>query len=133
MSYTIQLTALLARGTEETQDKLLGFPRRDTFTVAPGFTARRVPTVQQTWDGVGPTPLGWSSYRNSSHRHPSLVQFATPLDAECPAAMANGRRNRLNISEQTKMTADLAAAVVQLPGDWFPTAQAAKVDEGGRQ
>jgi hypothetical protein len=133
MSYTIQATTLLARGTEETQDKLLGLPRRDVFTVAPGFAARRVPVIQPTWDGQGAVPLGWSSYRGSSRRHPTLTQFATPLDAECPAAMANGRRSRLNASEQTKMTADLAAAVAQLPGDWFPAgAQATKADDGGR-
>lgn len=132
MSFTIQATSLLARGTEETQDKLLGFPRRDTFTVAPGFAARRVPVIQQTWDGTGPVPLGWSSYRGSSKQHPTLAQFATPLDAECPAAMANGRRNNLTALEQTKMTADLAAAVVSLPGDWFPNVaeQAAKADTG---
>jgi uncharacterized membrane protein YgcG len=63
MSYTIQATTLLARGTEETQDKLLDLPRRDVFTVAPGFAARRVPAIQPTWDGQGAVPLGWSSYR----------------------------------------------------------------------
>lgn len=127
MTYLIQLTALLAGSTEANQDKLLGYPLRGV-QVGGGV---HVP-MPATWDGNGPVPLGWSSYRGSSKQHPTLTQFATPLDAECPAAMANGRRNRLTALEQTKMSADLAAAVVSLPGDWFPNVaeQAAKADTG---
>lgn len=129
MTYLIQLTALLAGSTEANQDKLLGYPLRGV-QVGGGV---HVP-MPATWDGNGPVPLGWSSYRGSSQQHPSLVQFATPLDAECQAAMGNGRRARLNALEQTKMSADLAAAVVSLPADWFPTrAQATKpLESGGR-
>ena len=133
MSYTIQGTAILARSTEENQDKLLGFPRRDTFTVAPGEVAQRVPVVQQAWDGTGPTPLGWSSYRNSSLQHPTLPQYATPIDPESTPAMANGRRFNLNASEQAKMTADIAAAVAQLPGDWFPVGAQETAETGVRK
>lgn len=128
MTFVVQSTSLLARGTEEAQDKLLGYPLRGTPAGQPAIIQ-----VAATWDGQGAPPPGWSSYRGSSRQHPTLTQFATPLDEQCPAAMANGRRSRLSALEQTKMAADLAAAVVSLPGDWLPGLPAqTKADEGGR-
>ena len=124
MPYVVQLTSLLARGTEDAQDKLLEYPRRGVMA-----DGQPNPKIPATWDGTGPVPFGWSSYKGCSRQHPTLAQFATVLDPECTAAMANGRRARLNATEQTKMTADLAAAVASLPGDWFPAgaqAQGAK-------
>ena len=85
------------------------------------------------WDGQGLPPPGWCSHVGSSVQHPTLAQWAVPIDPECPAAMANGRRSRLSALEQTKMAADLAAAVVSLPVDWTAAAlPAAKEETGGR-
>ncbi len=128
MAYVVQVTALLAAATEANQDKLLGYPLAGVHVGG----GRHV-DMPASWDGNGAVPIGWTSYKGSSRQHPTLAQWATPLDPECTAAMGNGRRARLNASEQTKMTADLATSVVSLPSDWFPAgAQAAKADEGGR-
>jgi hypothetical protein len=115
MPFIVQATSLLAVGTEVAQDKLLGYPQAGVHVGGGRHVA-----MPATWDGNGAVPIGWTSYKGSSRQHPTLPQYATPLDNECPAAMANGRRARLNGSEQAKMTADLAAAVPNLPGDWFP-------------
>lgn len=126
MTYVLQ-TEALARETERNQDKLLQYPKKGT-RVGGG---KHVP-MPDTWDGIGPVPPGWTSYLGSSVKHPTLPTWSTPIEPEVTAAMANGRRARLTALEQTKMTADLAAAVVSLPGDWFPNVaeQAAKADTG---
>lgn len=113
MSDRVQGTRQLATETELNQDKLLGYPRAGTPAGQPA-----VIQVPAAWDGTGAPPPGWSTYKGSSRQHPTLVQFATPLDSEAPAAMANGRRTRLTAAEQTKMATDIAAAIPQLPGDW---------------
>jgi hypothetical protein len=128
MSYSIAALLASATATEDNQDKLLGYP-------LPGIHVGggRHVDMPATWDRSGAVPIGWTSYKGSSRQHPTLLQFATPIDPDATNAMANGRRSRLTASEQTKMTADLAAAVVSLPSDWFPVgAQAAKADDGGR-
>lgn len=128
MPFVVQVTSLLAAATEANQDKLLGYPLAGVHVGG----GRHV-DMPPTWDGSGAVPIGWTSYKGSSRQHPTLAQFATPVDDECAAAMGNGRRARLNAGEQTKMSADLVAAIVSLPSDWFPAgAQAAKGDEGGR-
>jgi hypothetical protein len=127
MAYIVQGTLLLAQGTEQNQDKLLGYPLAGVHVGG----GRHVP-MPPTWDGNGAVPIGWTSYRGSSRQHPTLPQYATPLDPDAPNAMANGRRARLNTAEQAKMTADLAGAVPQLPGDWFPAGAQAVAAEGGR-
>lgn len=128
MAFVVQLTALLAANTEGTQDKLLGYPVAGVHVGG----GRHV-DMPASWDGSGAVPPGWTSYKGSSRQHPTLSQWATPLDPDAPAAMGNGRRSRLNVSEQAKMTADLAAAVASLPSDWLPVgAQAAKGEEEGR-
>jgi hypothetical protein len=129
MSYVLQATEALARESELNLDKLLAYPKRGTH-VGGGL---HVP-MPASWDGIGAVPIGWTSYRGASRRHPTLTTWSTPIETDASAAMQNGRRLRLNASEQAKMAADLAAAVVSLPGDWFPNAQAAPVDaKGGRQ
>jgi hypothetical protein len=120
-------TRLEAEAVETIEDKLLGYPLAGVHVGGGRHVA-----MPATWDGSGAVPIGWTSYKGSSRQHPTLAQFATPIDPECPAAMGNGRRARLNASEQAKMTADLAAAVAQLPGDWFPAGAQAKPQEGGR-
>lgn len=115
MSFAIQLTALLASGTEATQDRLLGYPKAGIPAGQPAIIQ-----VTATWDGQGAPSPGWSTYKGSSRQHPTLTQFATPIDLDASAAMGNGRRARLSALEQTKMAADLASAVVSLPGDWLP-------------
>ena len=128
MSFAVQLTALLASGTEVVQDRLLGYPLRGT-PVTGGIHG----PIPETWDGNGAVPPGWSSYRGSSRKHPTLSQWATPVDPDATAAMANGRRARLTAQEQTKMAADLAAAT-DLTADWFPAQLPVGVDDskGGR-
>jgi hypothetical protein len=122
MPFIVQLTSLLAAATEANQDKLLGYPLAGVHVGG----GRHV-DMPATWDGTGAVPPGWTSYKGSSRQHPTLAQWATPIDPDAPAAMANGRRARLNASEQAKMTADLAAAVASLPSDWLPAgAQAAQ-------
>ena len=127
MPYIVQATSLLAAATEVTQDKLLGYPLAGVHVGG----GRHV-DMPASWDGNGAVPIGWTSYKGSSRQHPTLPQWATTLDPDAPAAMANGRRNRLNASEQTKMTADLAAAVPTLPGDWLPGASETLKAEGVR-
>lgn len=125
MSFTVQLTRAEAQVTEQNQDKLLGYPLRGTHVGG----GRHV-DMPASWDLTGPTPIGWSSYRGTSRQHPTLSQFATRMDPEAPAAMGNGRRTRLTAQEQTRMAADLAAAVPQLPVDWGTSAQIADGSEG---
>jgi hypothetical protein len=121
-------TRLEAEAVETIEDKLLGYPLAGVHVGGGRHVA-----MPATWDGSGSVPIGWTSYKGSSRQHPTLAQFATPLDPECPAAMGNGRRSRLSAAEQSKMSADLAAAVPTLPSDWFPAgAQATKADDGGR-
>lgn len=115
MAYIIQASVLLATTTEANQDKLLGYPLAGLHVGG----GRHV-SMPPTWDGNGAVPIGWTSYKGSTRQHPTLPQYATPIDPESTPAMANGRRNRLNAGEQTKMAADLAAAVASLPGDWLP-------------
>lgn len=129
MQFVIQLSASLGATTEATQDKLLGYP-----LVGVHIGGGRHVDMPATWDGSGDVPPGWTSYKGSTRQHPTLAQWATPLDDQAAAAMANGRRAKLSALEQTKMSADLAAAVVSLPVDWLPAVgQATKGDEvGGR-
>jgi hypothetical protein len=128
MTYVLQGTEALARETERNQDKLLAYPKRGVH-INGGIHG----PMPDTWDGVGPVPPGWTSYLGSSVKHPTLPTWSTPIETDATAAMANGRRSRLNALEQSKMSADLAAAVPTLPSDWFPAgAQATKADDGGR-
>ncbi len=124
MAFVIQLSVSLGASTEANQDKLLGYPLAGVHVGG----GRHV-DMPASWDGNGSVPIGWTSYKGSTRQHPTLAQWATPLDPDATNAMANGRRSRLSALEQTKMTADLAAAVVSLPSDWLPAgaqAQGAK-------
>lgn len=128
MPFVVQLTALLADQTEALQDKLLGLPLAGVH-----IGGGRHVDMPQTWDRSGAVPPGWTSYKGSTRQHPTLSQWATPLDPDAVNAMGNGRKSRLSLPEQTKMSADLAAAVATLPVDWLPaSAQTAKGDDGGR-
>lgn len=133
MSWRIVNALALAEQVEQRQDKLHALPRRDVWTVAPGKTPRVVPTIVETWDGNGARPLGWTSYRGSRVQHPTLSQWAVPIDPETAAALANGRAQRLTAQEQADMAADLAASVASLPGDWFPGGAGVAVPGGGRR
>lgn len=118
MSYRIVTTRSEATSVAQTQDKLLGYPLRGT-RIGGGVHV----TMPETWDGTGACPPGWSSHVASVRQHPVNQEFAVPVNAECVPALANGRRTRLTAQEQTKMAADVAAAVA-LPVDWATVAGA---------
>lgn len=128
MSFRVVTLLSDASAIEQVQDKLLGYPLAGVH-----FGGGVHVDMPVTWDGTGTAPPGWSSYRGSSKQHPTLLQFAIPIDPDASNAMGNGRRARLSALEQTKMAADLAAAIAQLPVDWSPSVvQVAKGDETGR-
>ena len=124
MSYRIVTTRSEATSVAQTQDKLLAYPQKG----ARAGGGIHVP-MPDTWDGTGAVPPGWSSHTASVRQHPVNTEFAVPVNAECVPALANGRRVRLTAQEQTKMAADVAAAV-DLPIDWASATVAA---ESGRQ
>lgn len=111
--FKVSLTLADAQTLEQNQDKLLDLPARGV----PVNGGKHAP-IAQTWDNVGAPPAGWRSYRNSTMQHPTLPQWATRIDQDSSAAMANGRRSRLSAGEQVKMAADMVAAIVSLPVDW---------------
>ena len=113
MAYNIVTLQSDAVSLEQLQDKLLGYPRRGT-PIGPGIHV----LVQQSWDGTGAVPLGWSSYKGSSIKHPTLSQWATPVDPGASAALATD--TKLSAPEKTTMSMAIATAVT-LPADWNPT------------
>jgi type IV secretory pathway protease TraF len=128
MTYRVVTSRAEAAAVEQTQDKLLGYPRVGVHVGGGVHVA-----MPATWDGTGSVPVGWTSYRGSGRQHPVRQEFAVLVDPECTAALANGRRARLTAQEQTKMAADVAAAI-ELPADWSPAglpAQETK-ETGGR-
>lgn len=125
MSYRVTANETAAQLIETRQDKLHLYPSRG-LQVGGGYHA---PTLA-TWNGSGPVPHGWSSYRGSRQQHPSQNQWAVPIDPETSAALGNGRAARLTAQEQAELAADVAAAVETLPSDWFPDGGAGALAEG---
>jgi hypothetical protein len=113
MPLAISVTQPAAVELEQLEDKLLSYPAKGVH-IGGGI---HVP-MPDAWDGTGKPPMGWTSYRTSSIKHPTLAQWATPLDSELVAALSNGRAARLTAAEKTKLQAANATAVVALPVDW---------------
>jgi hypothetical protein len=113
MTLAISTTQPAAVELEQLEDKLLGYPAKGVH-VGGGI---HVP-MPATWDGTGKPPMGWTSYRTSSIKHPTLSQWATPLDAKVSTALAGPDASKLTAAEKTKLAAADATAVTTLPEDW---------------
>jgi hypothetical protein len=98
---------------EQLEDKLLSLPAKGVH-VGRGI---HVP-MPASWDGNGKPPMGWTSYRTSTIKHPTLSQWATPMDAKVSTALVGPDASKLTAAEKTKLAAADAAAVTTLPVDW---------------
>lgn len=128
MKFRVVASEVAAMAIEHRQDKLFGLPARGTQ-----IGSGRPMAIQDSWDSSGAVPPGWGSYRGSRIQHPTLSQWAVPIDPETAAALANGRAQRLTAQERADMAADLAASVASLPGEWFPDGAGVAVPSGGRR
>jgi hypothetical protein len=122
MPLAISLTEPAAAELEQLEDKLLSYPAKGVH-IGGGI---HVP-MPDAWDGNGKPPAGWTSYRTSSLKHPTLAQWATPMDAKVSTALVGPDASKLTAAEKTKLAAADAAAVVKLPADW----DGAKAQEAG--
>jgi hypothetical protein len=122
MPLAISTTQPAAAELEQLEDKLLSYPAKGV----PIGRGIHVP-MPDTWDGNGKPPMGWTSYRTSSLKHPTLSQWATPLDEKVSTALAGTDASKLTAAEKTKLAAADAAAVATLPVDWV----GAKAQEAG--
>jgi hypothetical protein len=113
MGLAISLTQPAAVELEQLEDKLLSYPAKGVH-VGGGI---HVP-MPDAWDGTGKPPMGWTSYRTSSLKHPTLAQWATPMDAKVPTALSGADASKLTAAEKTKLAAADATAVTTLPNDW---------------
>jgi hypothetical protein len=123
MPLAISLTEPAAAELEQLEDKLLSYPAKGVH-IGGGI---HVP-MPDAWDGNGKPPAGWTSYRTSSLKHPTLAQWATPMDAKVSTALVGPDASKLTAAEKTKLAAADAAAVTTLPVDWAGAKAAA---EGG--
>lgn len=114
-AFKVSTTQAAAQTVEQLQDKLLGFPAKGTH-IGGGV---HVP-MPDAWDTVGAVPPGWTSYRGGSRKHPTLSQWATILDPQLSAALADARASRLSGAEQTSLSSAISTAVASLTQDWFP-------------
>jgi hypothetical protein len=119
MPLAISLTEPAAVELEQLEDKLLSLPAKGVH-IGGGI---HVP-MPDTWDGNGKPPMGWTSYRTSSIKHPTLAQWATPMDAKVSTALVGPDASKLTAAEKTKLAAADGAAVVKLPDDWTPVKDA---------
>lgn len=117
MTWRITLDEASALELEQIQDSLHGLPRPGHH-VGPGIHG----TIPSTWNGRDASP-GWESYQGSSIKHPTLSQWATPLDGENTAALGNGRAGRISVPQRSTLAAAVAAGVDSLPADWFTEQQ----------
>jgi hypothetical protein len=120
MPLAISTTQPAAVELEQLEDKLLSLPAKGVH-VGRGI---HVP-MPASWDGNGKPPMGWTSYRTSTIKHPTLSQWATPMDAKVSTALAGPDASKLTAGEKTKLAAADAAAVVKLPDDWTPVKEVA--------
>jgi hypothetical protein len=104
-------TQRCAHGTEANSDalvvlmgKALGLPSRGTYSGG-------AVVIQETWDGTGPTPLGWTS-QASTNLVASAQSSAVPIPDEMaaqlqqPAALA-----RLSGPERGTLVAAIAGRI----------------------
>jgi hypothetical protein len=100
-----------ARGTEASNDtlalimsKALGLPRRGTYS---GSDPRIV--IPDTWDGTGPTPLGWTS-RASINWVATANDSAVPIPDDMAAQLQQSDAlARLSAPERGTLIAAIAS------------------------
>lgn len=102
------LDATTARRLVAAADRIEGYPRRGTDT-------HGRPIGPETWDGTGPTPLGWT--RTSSRAVPALdgsgtVAVRLPADI-ADRAIAAGLGTE---ADRTEIAAAMASAADDLAG-----------------
>lgn len=102
-------TQRCARGTEANNDalvaimgKALGLPRRGTYSGG-------AVVIQETWDGTGPTPLGWTSHA-STNLVASAQSSAVPIPDDMAAQLQQASAlDRLSGPERGALLAAIAA------------------------
>lgn len=94
-------------------DKAHQCPRRGEHV---GARAAEGPPIQEEWNGVGPVPLGWSSYQ--AHRNGDDAVFL-PDEPETGSKLA-----RLTAQEQALLAAARATATPEIPAE--PTIKEAR-------
>lgn len=103
------------------------YPKRGTFTVAPGKTPRRVPQIQETWDGSGPAPVGWTA-----HHVEILDDPAQPgTSAVRLPPVDEAKESILTAQQRAQLIAARAGAVAQRP-EWVVTLQGGGKRTGDR-
>lgn len=95
-------------------DKALGFPARGTNV---GLGPH--PVIQETWDGNGPTPVGWARTAVNLHTGPTNSVLELPDNF---AVLLNGptAQSRLTGQERAQVAIAIAGRItIDIPGSGY--------------
>lgn len=98
-------------------DKLFAYPAKPDV-----IGAKCSALVASSWDGTGNAPFGWTKTYGYVRQHPTLPQYAIPLDDDVGVALNDPTKtSRLTAGELATLQAKYTARAA-LAAAWDPVA-----------